>query len=326
MKSPLKRFGRLLTAAFSVVAIWSLGSLWIGTQPQAFAVPAGGDPIIPISGSGGSYLLSYFDVATAFEPSNGGYGGPGHSGGTGDALLRIVDAGNWIDGLVGTGDLCANIYVFNDQQEMQECCSCPLTANSLTTFSVIADLTKDPANPSESLSAGVIKILGSSPTTCTNTPGSVTAGTLTAANLAGGLHAWINHTETMASNQAGFKPTPFGFITSTSVEEFAPSDLDSGELAYLRSGCAEINSLTLLSEHPGICNCGPTSEIPTPTSTPTRTPTRTAPAARAAAGRPSATATATTPTATATAATPTATATGATAPPPATATGATATP
>src|ERR1039458_3941908 len=85
MKSPLKRFGRLLTAAFSVVAIWSLGSLWIGTQPQAFAVPAGGDPIIPISGSGGSYLLSYFDVATAFEPSNGGYGGPGHSGGTGDA-------------------------------------------------------------------------------------------------------------------------------------------------------------------------------------------------------------------------------------------------
>src|ERR1039458_821168 len=153
MKSPLKRFGRLLTAAFSVVAIWSLGSLWIGTQPQAFAVPAGGDPIIPISGSGGSYLLSYFDVATAFEPSNGGYGGPGHSGGTGDALLRIVDAGNWhsiSDGRTvafgsttdpGTVDLCANIYVFNDQQEMQECCSCPLTANSLTTLSVITELT-----------------------------------------------------------------------------------------------------------------------------------------------------------------------------------------
>src|ERR1019366_2024834 len=219
MKPPLKRFGRLLTAAFSAVAIWSFGSLWIGTQQQAFAVPAGitGDPITPITGSDGSYLLSYYDVATAFEPTNGGYGGPGHSGGTGDALLRIVDAGNWIDGLVGTGDLCANIYVFNDQQEMQECCSCPLTANSLTTFSVIADLTKDPANPSESLSAGVIKILGSSPTTCTNTPGSVTAGTLTAANLAEGLHAWINHTEKMFSNQ----PPTFPVTTSTSVEELA---------------------------------------------------------------------------------------------------------
>src|ERR1017187_7343064 len=241
MKPPLKRFGTLLTAAFSAVAIWSLGSLWIGTQQQAFAAPVRitGDPITPITPSapgtpGDFYLLSYYDVATAFLPSNGGYGGPGHSGGTGDALLRIVDAGNWhsiSDGLTvasgsttdpGTVDLCANIYVFNDQQEMQECCSCPLTANSLTTLSVITELTSNPANPTESLSAGVIKILGSNPSAgCSDTPGAVTAGTLTAANLAGGLHAWINHTEAMASNQAGFKPTPFGFITSTSVEEFA---------------------------------------------------------------------------------------------------------
>src|ERR1017187_2623489 len=278
MRSPLKWFGRLLTAAFSAVAIWSLGSLWIGTQQQAFAAPVRitGDPITPITPSapgtpGDFYLLSYFDVATAFKPSNGGYGGPGHSGGTGDALLRIVDAGNWIDGLVGTGDLCANIYVFNDQQEMQECCSCPLTANSLTTFSVIADLTKDPANPSESLSAGVIKILGSSPTTCTNTPGSVTAGTLTAANLAGGLHAWINHTETMASNQ----PPTFPVTTSTSVEEFEHSALAAGELAYLVGDCAFINSLGKISEHPGVCDCAP-PPLPTPTPTPTRTATPTA--------------------------------------------------
>src|ERR1019366_10058199 len=231
MKPLLKRFGTLLTAAFSVVAIWSLGSVWIGTQPQAFAVAAGGDPIIPISGSGGSYLLSYYDVATAFLPSSGGYGGSAHSGGTGDALLRIVDAGNWIG---GTGDLCANIYVFNDQQEMQECCSCQLTANSLTTLSVINELTSNPANPSESLSAGVIKILGSNSSAgCSDTPGAVTAGTLTAANLAGGLHAWINHTEMMASNQ----PPNFPVTTSTTAEEFANSDLTAKELAYLVGDC-----------------------------------------------------------------------------------------
>jgi hypothetical protein len=160
-----------------------------------------------------------------------------------------VDAGNWIG---GTGDLCANIYVFNDQQEMQECCSCQLTANSLMTFSVINDLTSNPANPTESLSAGVIKILGSSPTTCTNTPGSVSAGTLTAARLAEGLHAWINHTETMFSNQ----PPTFPVTTSTSVEEFAHSALDSGELAYLQGDCAFINQFGKISEHPGICTCG----------------------------------------------------------------------
>jgi hypothetical protein len=248
MKPPLKRFGTLLTAAFSVVAIWSLGSLWIGTQPQAFAVAAGGDPIIPISGSGGSYLLSYYDVATAFLPSSGGYGGSAHSGGTGDALLRIVDAGNLISAQ-GVTDICANIYVFNDQQEMQECCSCPLTANSLITISVINDLISHPANPSESMSAGVIKIVGSAGSLCSNAPGAVSAATFT--TVAEGLHAWINHTETMFMNLP-----PYPITTSTSVEEFAHSALDSGELAYLQGDCAFLNGFGRISEHPGVCSCG----------------------------------------------------------------------
>ena len=165
--------------------------------------------------------------------------------------MLFRSAGNLISA-EGLDDLCANIYVFNDVQEMQECCSCPLSANSLTTLSVINELTSNPANPTESLSAGVIKILGSSPTTCTNTPGSVSAGTLTAARLAEGLHAWINHTETMFSNQ----PPTFPVTTSTSVEEFAHSALDSGELAYLQGDCALIHELPRISTHPGICTCG----------------------------------------------------------------------
>ena len=237
----MKRIGSLTLAALLGVAVWYAGPGLRGTQQQAFA-----QAIIPISGSDGSYLLSYFDVATAYLPSNGGYGGQFHSGGTGDALLRIVDAGNAAGGLeaYNTPNLCANIFVFNDTQEMMECCSCALTANSLLTISVINDLTKDPANPTESMSAGVIKIVGSP--TCA--PGPVTT-------VAEGLHAWINHTESMASNQGGFTP-PYGFISSTSVEEFAHSPIDTGELAYLNAGCAEIHSLSILREHPGICTCG----------------------------------------------------------------------
>jgi hypothetical protein len=233
-------------------------------------------PIVPLAVDPTFYNLSYYDVSTAFDPSAGGYGGPGNSGGTGDALLRIVDAGNFGLGVgtagavAGNGDVCANIYVFNDIQEQQECCSCPLTANSLMTFSVINNLISNPFNPHESLEAGVIKIVGSAieldSITAASGPGAAFLGgcsnsptATTAAGpyvIAGGLHAWLNHTETMASNQAGFTP-PFGFITSTSVDEFTPAGLDAGELAHLQAGCAAINAANHFgSQSIGICSCG----------------------------------------------------------------------
>ncbi|MGO9455287.1 MAG: hypothetical protein ACLQDV_30195 [Candidatus Binataceae bacterium] len=248
----MKRIGSLTLATVLGVAVWFGGPV---PRMQAFAqainpIPNGGDQ---------AYSLSYFDVATAFLASVGGYGGPGGiSGGTGDALVHIVDAGNW-EGDSVEGRVCANIYVYNDVQEQMECCSCPLTADSLMTFSVINNLTSNPFNPKESLSAGVIKIVGSEPADaahCNSTIGAVTAANLGGGVIAGGLHAWINHTETMASNQPSFNP-PFGFITGTSVEEFGHSDLDAGELAFLEEGCSAINSADIHGTQAiAVCQCG----------------------------------------------------------------------
>jgi hypothetical protein len=42
--------------------------------------------------------------------------------------------------------LCANIYVFDQGQELKECCSCPITANGTITLSVNNDLTSNPGN------------------------------------------------------------------------------------------------------------------------------------------------------------------------------------
>jgi len=242
MKSPLKRFGRVPTAVLSAVAIWSLGLLWTGTQQQAFAqavgcagavtgaVPASG--VVSDPACYDAYKLSYFDVATAFEPSTGTYGGPGNSGGAGDALLRIVDAGNFDTTNPGAtaGDVCANIYVYNDVQEQMECCSCPLTANHLLNLSVINDLISNPFNPKESLSAGVIKIVGSSGACSNSATATTAAGPYT---IAGGLHEWINHTELMFS-------TVGALTQSTSVDEFAHSELDAGELTSLNTECWNI--------------------------------------------------------------------------------------
>jgi hypothetical protein len=260
----MKRIGSLTLAALTLIAVWSLGPMCRGTENayagMVAAVPV--NSIVPLSVDPSIYSLSYYDVSTAFDPSAGGYGGPGNSGGTGDALLRVVDSGNFVAEYVGAtaGDLCANIYVFNDIQEQMECCSCPLTANSLMTFSVINNLTSNPFNPKESLEAGVIKIVGSAiiapgvTESCSNSPTATTAAGKF--EIAGGLHAWLNHTETMASNQAGFKP-PFGFITSTSVDEFTPAGLDAGERAHLQAGCAAIDNANIFgSQAIGICKCG----------------------------------------------------------------------
>jgi hypothetical protein len=252
----MKRLGALALAVLLGIVTWYSGAFWHGAGSQALAQAV--TPIAPASDE--AYLLSYFDVATAFVPSAGGYGGPGNSGGSGDALLRIVDAGNW-EADTKEGRVCANIYVFNDVQEEQECCACALTANELTTVSVINGLTSNPLNPTESLSAGVVKIVGSPVAEgCSNKPGAVTAANVT--TLTGGLHAWISHTETMASNQPNFNP-PWGFVTTTSVEDFEHSDLDSGELTFLKQGCQAINAADRTgSQSIGICTCAPPEPPP----------------------------------------------------------------
>ncbi len=298
----MRRISNLTLAGLLGIAVWYWGSgLGVGQQALAQAVGCRPTTVVgPVSAAlqapihaacFDAYQVSYFDVATAFLPSTGGYGGPGDSGGTGDALLRIVNAGNFSGTDMAPGDtvaivaldeeggpsfnrpqnlsnspdavvaepgaICANIYVYNDVQEQQECCSCPLTPNSLLTFSVINDLTSNPLNQHESLSAGVIKIIGSEPADpahCGNTPGAVTAATFT--TIASGLHEWVNHTDAMASNQQDFKP-PFGFVTSTSVDEFASATLDAGEFANLQTGCAAINDADHFgSQAIGICKCG----------------------------------------------------------------------
>ena len=242
----MRKIGRLTLAALLGVAVWYAGSGLLGTQQQAFAQAVSPLPL----GGLDAYKVSYFDVASAFLKTVGGYGGPGNSGGSGDALLRIVDAGNFDTTNTGAtaGDVCANIYVYNDTQEQQECCSCPLTANALLTLSVTNNLTPNPFNPRESLSAGVIKIVGSAGACSNSFTATTAAGPYT---IAGGLHEWINHTESLYSNLGPI-------VTSTSVDEFTNAVLDSGELAYLQDGCKAIDEANAAgSQTVGICSCGP---------------------------------------------------------------------
>ncbi len=76
-----------------------------------------------------------------------------------DQILRLINVG--VDGTPLTtpvGDVCANIYVFDANQEMVSCCSCRVTPNELVTASVANQLTGNPLT-SVSPIAGVIKIV-----------------------------------------------------------------------------------------------------------------------------------------------------------------------
>jgi hypothetical protein len=84
----------------------------------------------------GSALFGYYDVS---EPPT-----PDFGTGTGDSILTLVNPnGNSNFSFGRTTDECAMIYVFDDDQEMGECCGCPLTPAQLATFSFRHNLTAD---------------------------------------------------------------------------------------------------------------------------------------------------------------------------------------
>jgi hypothetical protein len=74
---------------------------------------------------------------------------------TPDATVRVIN-----DGDTG-GNLWASIYVFDDSQELQECCSCAITPDGLLSESVYKNLT---ANALTGIrpTRGVIKVISSS--------------------------------------------------------------------------------------------------------------------------------------------------------------------
>lgn len=78
----------------------------------------------------GSALFGYYDV----DEDTGG----------GDNILVLVNPsgnGNFSFGRVQNA--CAMIYVFDDDEEMGECCGCPLTPAQIATFSVEFNLTSN---------------------------------------------------------------------------------------------------------------------------------------------------------------------------------------
>jgi hypothetical protein len=124
-----------------------------GASNSGGTAAGGGDP--------GSVLYGYFDTE---EPSidNGT--------GNGDNIMRLINS---------TGDnMCALIYVFDDDEELGACCGCPMTANELQSYSVERDLTSSWREATNDIGNGVIAVIGatSATGTCTLNGASIDSG------------------------------------------------------------------------------------------------------------------------------------------------------
>jgi hypothetical protein len=150
-----------------------------------------------------------------------------NTAGAPDATVRVIN-----DGDTG-GTLCAAFYVFDDSQEMQECCSCPVTADGLIAESVNRYLLSNSLTSFVNV-RGVIKVVSTNAPSgsCDPTKGSPTAG----------IRGWATHI------QRG--TTPAWPVTETELHD---ANLAASELAGLQQFCSfEI----ILGSGRGTCTCG----------------------------------------------------------------------
>jgi hypothetical protein len=150
-------FRTKLLVACTLVATFAM---FVGTA--AAQTPA-------VAGTANVYNVDYFANA--------------NTSGSPDATVRIINPG------LSGGNLCADIFVFDTNEEMSECCSCTTTPDGLLTLSVNNDLTSNPLTGPPLLANGVIKIVSAA-----------TSGGLcpvpTTASPSPTLREWTTHIQT----------------------------------------------------------------------------------------------------------------------------------
>ena len=150
-----------------------------------------------VAGDSSDYFTTYFSNAnTANAP---------------DATVRAINDGS------NGGNLYASIYVFDDSEELTECCSCVITPDGLLSESVNKNLTANPLTGIKP-TRGVIKIISSSTEADLST--SFAPNTPTS-----GIRAWATHVQKLTS----------GFALSESP--FSDSNLASSEQLLLEQLC-----------------------------------------------------------------------------------------
>lgn len=181
---------------------WALDAIGFGEDPL---------PAFQLDGGAGIYQIGY--AANL---------------GAGDSIFNLTNAGT-VGGSDPGGDICANVYVFDEAQELIGCCSCPLTPNHLKTLSAESDLILNTLTPGIPSSISVAFI------------GSIAcdAAIVSSGNVVPGLVGWGTTLHSLSAGHYG--------VTETRLRD---AQLSASELAKLTSFCAFIEAN---GSHFGIC-------------------------------------------------------------------------
>ena len=148
----------------------------------------------------------------------------------GDSVVNITNAGT-VGGFEPTGNICANVYVFAEDQQLISCCSCPLTPNHLKTLSVRNDLISNTLTPGVPIGVTIALLATGNVQPAAVGDPICNASTVTPDTLAPGLRAW--------GTTIHAKPDGTYGVTET---EFLPAQLSATELAKLTTYCGFIQA------------------------------------------------------------------------------------
>jgi len=127
----------------------------------------GGTGAITQAGGPGEVLWTWYETTETLS-GNPASGSVGHAG-NGDNILKLINPnGSANTNLAGGGSelTCAMIYVFDDDEELGECCGCPVTSAGIETFSVLNNLTSNwspTGSEGQDNASGAIAIVASAP-------------------------------------------------------------------------------------------------------------------------------------------------------------------
>ena len=190
-----------------LASAWQVGSATIRAQTSGFTGSAS-LTVTPLM------TVSYFNRTTA---ANSGY----------DGTVRLVNPG------FTAGDICGMVYVFDEKQELSECCGCKISDSGLQTLSLLNDLTANPLTGKQPV-AGTIEIVPSN----TGENGQCNAGSLDPNSM---ILGWETNVQ---GSPGAYRITETPFITVP---------LTKAQAQVLASECAIMQQL---GSGQGTCSCG----------------------------------------------------------------------